>query len=288
MAAATATDTKDVVAQADVLFNDSSVDELTRYNKVKALASSVDNMSQESTVAPPKNAKGIEKAEIELYWSYLPHVLVRQAKGCYELADTKPLDKEFRLRYLREALGYADNAVSLDKALRANSDYPPCGLAYKWVAIICGLLEPYADGTKHRIQLGHKVKEHGDEAARLLPNDPYVFVVLTEFCMGVAKLSWLERKAASLLFATPPESNYNEALEYALRVCTLLEKEGQENPKSRGLTVRPCRNAAKCYEELGQKKEAEIWLQKGISLNRDLTEAEKNMQREMRQTLKNL
>ena len=33
----------------------------------------------------------------------------------------------------------------------------------------------------------------------------------------MASLSWLEKKAAAALFATPPESSYEEALQYFMK-----------------------------------------------------------------------
>eukprot|EP01059_Diplonema_ambulator_P035681 TRINITY_DN850_c0_g1_i1.p1 TRINITY_DN850_c0_g1~~TRINITY_DN850_c0_g1_i1.p1 ORF type:complete len:102 (+),score=27.18 TRINITY_DN850_c0_g1_i1:188-493(+) len=37
------------------------------------------------------------------------------------------------------------------------------------------------------------------------------------WCHGVAKISWIERKAAAALFGTPPTSTLEEALEYLKR-----------------------------------------------------------------------
>jgi hypothetical protein len=36
--------------------------------------------------------------------------------------------------------------------------------------------------------------------------------LLGRWCYAVASVSWMERKLASAIFATPPESSYDEAL----------------------------------------------------------------------------
>ena len=42
--------------------------------------------------------------------------------------------------------------------------------------------------------------------------------LLGHWCYRVAAMSWMERKAASSLFGTPPESTYQETLDYFLKV----------------------------------------------------------------------
>ena len=72
-------------------------------------------------------------------------------------------------------------------------------------------------GTKQKIEDGYLIKTHAEKAAKLNPNDATTEYVLGEFCLSVTELSWLERQAASLIYATPPSSSYEEALEHFLK-----------------------------------------------------------------------
>ena len=46
----------------------------------------------------------------------------------------------------------------------------------------------------------------------------YALVRAAVACMQVASLSWLERKAASMLYGAPPETSFEEALEQFRKV----------------------------------------------------------------------
>ena len=46
------------------------------------------------------------------------------------------------------------------------------------------------------------------------PKDPTMHYLLGQWCFSVAELTWYQRKIAAALFATPPESTYDEALGY--------------------------------------------------------------------------
>lgn len=59
-----------------------------------------------------------------------------------------------------------------------------------------------------------KIKEALDAAAKRMPEDSSLQTALGQWCLKVAGISWVERQAAKLLFGTPPESSYEEALSY--------------------------------------------------------------------------
>lgn len=58
----------------------------------------------------------------------------------------------------------------------------------------------------------YKIKDALVTAAELLPEDASVQTAIGQWCLKVAGISWVERNAAKLLFGSPPESSYEEAL----------------------------------------------------------------------------
>lgn len=53
--------------------------------------------------------------------------------------------------------------------------------------------------------------------------DPTVQHILGRWCFSVASVGFIERKLASVIFATPPESSFEEALPYFLKHEELLK-----------------------------------------------------------------
>ncbi len=121
--------------------------------------------------------------------------------------------------------------------------------------------------------------------------------VLSELCMGVASLSWFERKAATLIFGTPPEATYEEALEHALTCCKILEspsesvnlESGETTTKpAQGLSIRAAGNVGKCYEAIGgNPEETKKWYAKALKLEPRDTQ-DKTLKEEYRQRMKAL
>lgn len=64
-------------------------------------------------------------------------------------------------------------------------------------------------------------QEHIDTAISLNPSGPNLFYLRGRWEYEVAALSWLEKKAAAALYATPPDATFNEALEDFMRVESL-------------------------------------------------------------------
>ena len=60
-------------------------------------------------------------------------------------------------------------------------------------------------------------QEHIDRAIELRPEEPILHYLNGRWCFEVAGLSWLEKKAAAALFATPPEATYEQALGYFMK-----------------------------------------------------------------------
>eukprot|EP01119_Soliformovum_irregulare_P001675 TRINITY_DN11417_c0_g1_i1.p1 TRINITY_DN11417_c0_g1~~TRINITY_DN11417_c0_g1_i1.p1 ORF type:complete len:243 (-),score=55.15 TRINITY_DN11417_c0_g1_i1:222-917(-) len=134
----------------------------------------------------------------ELLWRY--------ARAHFDLADTKPDDKTFRQEQLTKGLAFAQKALDKD---------PNNFATHKWFAIMTSSVGDF-QSTKEKIGDAFKIKEHALKANELKPRDPTTLHLLGRWCYGVASIGWMERKVAATLFASPPESSWDEALKYFL------------------------------------------------------------------------
>jgi regulator of microtubule dynamics protein 3 len=62
--------------------------------------------------------------------------------------------------------------------------------------------------SKEKIGNSYKIKEHALKAKELRPEDGSIDHLLGKWSYSMANISWLERTAASALFATPPTATY--------------------------------------------------------------------------------
>jgi tetratricopeptide (TPR) repeat protein len=99
-------------------------------------------------------------------------------------------------------------------------------LTHKWYAIILSSLSDFRS-TKEKIQESVLIKEHALKAIELhgKGGDQTLNHLLGRWCYAVASVSWMERKLASAIFATPPESSYDEALKYFLNAEAIHEND---------------------------------------------------------------
>eukprot|EP01114_Cavostelium_apophysatum_P022284 TRINITY_DN800_c0_g1_i1.p1 TRINITY_DN800_c0_g1~~TRINITY_DN800_c0_g1_i1.p1 ORF type:complete len:234 (+),score=59.09 TRINITY_DN800_c0_g1_i1:113-814(+) len=98
------------------------------------------------------------------------------------------------------------------KSLELGPDNFAC---HKWYAIVLSLAGDFIS-TKEKIGNAFVIKEHAMKANELKPNDSTTLHLLGRWCFDVSKIGWMERKLAATLFASPPESSYDEALKYFL------------------------------------------------------------------------
>lgn len=126
--------------------------------------------------------------------------------------------------------------------------------AHKWYAIMLGTKGEYVQ-VGEKIQNGYVFKEHVDRALQINPKDPSLHYLLGRFCLEVATLSWMERKLASTLFASPPSSTPQEALEHFLA----SERLGKPLKDNRFYM-------AKCYVALQSYELAAHWLKKCVEM----------------------
>ena len=71
-------------------------------------------------------------------------------------------------------------------------------------------------GTKERIKNSYLIREHFAKACELNPTDATSRHLLGVWCFEICVTfeSWALRKVAAAIFATPPESSYEEALRH--------------------------------------------------------------------------
>lgn len=191
----------------------------------------------------------------------------RLSKCTYQLAQIEGgkgnTDKKKEMLYTAKDI--AERALHLNQK-SANS--------HKWYSITLGSLGDY-EGTQNKIKNGYIFKEHIEKAIELNKKDPSNHHLLGRWCYGVYMLSWLERKAAATLFATPPTSTAEEALTHFLEAERLKPGVWKENMLYIG----------KCYIEQSKLDEAAEWLEKA-SLIAVVSEDDKTAESEIESLLK--
>jgi tetratricopeptide (TPR) repeat protein len=151
-------------------------------------------------------------------------------------------DSEEQKKLLYEGVDLAKTAVELDDSIWQ---------AHKWLAVTTGSTAEF-EGTQKKIQNGYIFKEHIDRALELKGDDPNLWHLLGRWCFEVASLSWWERKGAAALYATPPESSFEQSLGAFLKAEELRPGFWKSNQLMLG----------KCKVKLGNNSEAKEWLLK--------------------------
>uniref|UniRef100_A0A7S4M1Y9 Regulator of microtubule dynamics protein 1 n=1 Tax=Prymnesium polylepis TaxID=72548 RepID=A0A7S4M1Y9_9EUKA len=165
-------------------------------------------------------------------------VLWRLARALKKSAD--PLSKTEQEPLLREALALAERAIKADASR---------GPAHKWYAICLSQVGSFGS-TSDKIKNSFVVRDHFEQAATLSPTDATSKHLLGLWCFEVAKLSWIEKKAAAALFASPPTATFEEAIDHLLAA---EQTEPDFYPKNQLLL-------AQAYAKAGDKAEARTWL----------------------------
>ncbi|XP_014679400.1 PREDICTED: regulator of microtubule dynamics protein 1-like isoform X3 [Priapulus caudatus] len=154
----------------------------------------------------------------------------------------KETDETKKKELTYEGLHHAEIAVKLNENNFA---------AHKWYAAQLAYVGFYGN-FKIQIQNSYIVRDHFGKAIALNPQDATSIHSLGYWCFVFADMPWYQRKIASMLFATPPTSTYEEALKY------FLDAENVDpNFYSMNLTM-----LGKTYMRIGNKKMALLYLSK--------------------------
>lgn len=211
-----------------------------------ALAS--DNTSDKEVLVE-KTKEGFDKfngeEDAEMLWRMARAIFLASC-----LAERKK-DKETQKKYLFQAEELGNKAIAKN---------PESADARKWTAMILGKVSDFV-GTKERIEKGKEIQRNLEVAIKLKPDEAYLYHVYGRWCMEVAKLSWVERNIAKLIFGTPPEATYQDALDNF--------KKGEELKKNWKINDF---YMAKTYIELKRYKEAMEYLDRGLQLPNEVDE----------------
>ncbi|CAD6196723.1 unnamed protein product [Caenorhabditis auriculariae] len=170
-------------------------------------------------------------------------LLWRLARLCHEVAYRSP--KNIRKELIFEGKDYACEAHAID----ANHFE-----AVRWAAILTGQSTDYL-GTKEKIEQGGHFKNLLDEALAMEPNEFSLLHLRGRFNFTIANLSWLERKAATMLYSAPPKATIEEALE-DFEAAYHLQSDWLEN----------LYYLAKCLQIKGEKNKAKKYLNEALAL----------------------
>ena len=133
------------------------------------------------------------------------------------------------------------------------------------------------EGSKVSIANSFVIKRHWETAVQLKPHDPIAYYLLGRWCVAIADLSWLERKAAAALFGTPPDASYDEALAFLLKSEALAPTTW----KARALLI------ARVYDKKKDRGKAREWVDKVLAAP-SCTEEDESVHAEAQALLKKL
>ncbi|KAM9839663.1 regulator of microtubule dynamics protein 1 [Aulostomus maculatus] len=165
--------------------------------------------------------------------------LARASRDLSLLPDTKAEEKK---QLVFKAFEYAKKALEKDDT---------CFAAHKWYAVCLSDVGDY-EGVKVKIGNSYIIREHLEKAIKLNPKDATSLHILGYWCFMFAELPWYQRKVAAVIFASPPTSTYEEALQFFLQA-----EEVDPNFYSKNLLM-----LGKTYLGMNDKQKALQWLSK--------------------------
>jgi len=143
---------------------------------------------------------------------------------------------------------------------------PDCPWSHVWTAVLYGSKDKH-ESFKQQIEEAFAIKEHVEKCLELKPDCELAYHVWGSWCYQVASVSWYQRKIAATLFAKPPESTMEEAIQH-------LKKAEEINPN---IFNHNSLMLAKISYQIGKKQDAAVYLAKCI-------EAAKSRKQDMEQT----
>ncbi|XP_028156256.1 regulator of microtubule dynamics protein 1-like [Ostrinia furnacalis] len=178
-----------------------------------------------------------KEQNVEINW--------RICRVLYNMSKEPKYDK----KYKKDLVFQAYNIIC-DELSRHQDNFA----VQKWYALLLDAKCSY-DGIKERIKQLENIKKHMDLAVTLNPNDATTLHMLGEWCYQVSSLPWHQRKIAEALFASPPQSTYEDALEYFLRAEAA-------QPRFYSLNLLRLGN---CYLKLQKEDQAKYYLKLAAS-----------------------
>merc|ERR1711916_43762 len=185
-------------------------------------------------------------ANIELVWRF--------ARANYDMC-TASEGKDDKERFANAGVEWAEKALALDENHFGGN---------KWTAICLGQAGDFK-GTTEKIQDSYRVKELADRAIELKPDDSATYHLLGRWCFIFADMGMVMKTLAATIFATPPESTFDDALQYFLKAADTTDLEFMLNDYW----------TAKTYAKLKNNDEAKVWFDKVLDREAVTPEHEK-------------
>ncbi|MBT3254593.1 MAG: hypothetical protein HN995_04020 [Candidatus Marinimicrobia bacterium] len=217
-----------------------------------------DAKDYEATMTLLEAAEKLDNQNEEILWKI--------SRGYFDFADRKPNDVEYKKQYIYDGRTYAEKALALNDKSAA---------AHKWYAIHHGQIGE-AEGTEQKIKNSYGMRDHTMLAIKYDPSNAANYHVMGRWHYALSDLSWIERQIASIIYATPPEASFEEALEFFKKAHD-LDKEDIRNMLYIGY----------CYDELDDEKTASDWF--NMAMNTKATsDSDRGLQAEAKQALDDL
>ncbi|KAJ2947815.1 hypothetical protein O0L34_g9603 [Tuta absoluta] len=172
-------------------------------------------------------------------------ILWRTTRALYNMSKQIKYDNAQKKSMINEAF------LIISDQLQTHDDHYA---VQKWYALMLDAKSSH-DGVSARIKQLENVKKHMDLAVTLNPEDATTLYMLGEWCYQITEMPWHQRKIAEVLFATPPTSTYEDALEYFLRA---------EAAQPRFYSLNLLRLGS-CYMKLQKEDQAKYYLKLAAS-----------------------
>lgn len=204
--------------------------------------------------------KAAEKLDANNY-----DVVWRLARAHFDFSDNSTDETVISDNYYA-GLEYAKTALEL------GDDQPE---SHKWYGILIGKVGEL-EGTKQKILNSYEVKEHTMKAIELDPEDDGNYHVMGRWHYTLADLSWVERKVASLIYATPPEASFAEAAEFFKKALSIAPND-----------IRNRLWLGNSYAAMDMIEEAKAEYNKAISITAE-NDSDRKLQKEAQDLLSDL
>lgn len=192
-------------------------------------------------------------------------VIWRLARAHFDFSDNST-DEDVISGNIYDGFDYAKRALAMHDD-RAES--------HKWYGILIGRVGEI-EGTEQKIKNSYKVAEHTKIAIELDPDDDGNYHVMGRWHYTLADLSWIERKIASWVYATPPEASFEEARDYFAKAISI-------DPSD----IRNYVWLGKTYEELDDEDAAAKAYRDALKITAD-SDSDRILQDEARELLDDL